>query len=145
MNNKTILLVEDDPNDIELTLMGLSEYCVSNSIVVNKDGSEALDYLFCRGDYAGRQSGHPDLILLDIKMPKVDGLEVLREIKNDSVLKSIPVVMMTSSEQERDIYQSYKNNANAYIVKPVAFEAFMQAVKSIGMFWINHNKTVAES
>lgn len=141
MNNKTILLVEDDPRDIELTQIGLSKHNLANNLSIAHDGAEALDYLYRRGEYAERQDNHPALILLDIKMPKVNGLEVLHEIKSDPDLKTIPVVMMTSSQEESDVYQSYQKGANAYVVKPVAFNEFMQTIKHLGLFWLLQNKT----
>jgi len=130
-----ILLAEDDPKDVELTLEALSEYNLSNQVLVVDDGEAALDYLFRRGKYKGLDKGNPVVILLDIKMPKVDGLEVLRQIKNDPDLKSIPVVMLTSSRMDNDMFESYNLNANAYVVKPVEFHKFVDAIKSLGVFW----------
>ncbi len=135
METKQILLAEDDANDIELTLLALSEYNLANKVVVVRDGAEALDYLYRRGNYADRSAGHPVVVLLDLKMPKVDGLEVLRQVKGDSQLKMIPIVMLTSSRQDKDIIQSYDLGVNAYVVKPVAFEGFIKAVKQLGLFW----------
>lgn len=135
LKRRTILLAEDSPKDAELTLAALSESQVPHEVVVSRDGAEALDYLYCRGQFSGRASGNPVLILLDLKMPKVDGLEVLNAVKSDDRLKLIPVVMLTSSREERDLLQSYGLGANAYVVKPVSFEVFVQAMKDTGNFW----------
>ncbi len=132
---KTILLVEDNPNDVELTLEALAEYRIANEIVVLHDGAEALDYLYRRGPFEGRAAGFPAVVLLDLKMPKVDGLTVLRTVKADPALKSIPVVMVTSSREERDLVESYALGVNAYVVKPVDFTQFVDAVKKLGYFW----------
>jgi CheY-like chemotaxis protein len=137
---KRILLVDDNENDIELTLSALSEHKVANEIVVLRDGAQALDYLFCRGAYADRPGGNPACMLLDLKMPKVDGLEVLRAIKEDEGLKTIPVVMLTSSREERDLIASYRLGVNAYVVKPVDFASFVEAVKQLGAFWAIFNE-----
>jgi CheY-like chemotaxis protein len=142
-NGRTILLVEDNPLDIELALAALREHGLTNEIVVARDGVEALDYLYRRNQYAGRPAGHPLLILLDLKMPRVDGLEVLRQIKHDPDLRVIPIVMLTSSREEQAIVESYNLGANAYVVKPVAFEAFVGVVKQIGLFWILINEPPA--
>lgn len=132
-----ILLVEDNPKDVKLTLHVLSEEKLGNSIQVARDGEEALDFLFCRGDFASRTFDHPPrLVLLDLKLPKVDGLEVLRAAKGDPRTRAIPVVVLTSSREESDLVESYKLGANAYIQKPVAFDAFRQAVKLLGLFWL---------
>lgn len=130
-----ILVVEDDPNDVELTLAALAENNLSNEISVVRDGAAALDYLYVEGKHAGRESGHPALILLDLKLPKVDGLEVLEKIKGDVDLKTIPVVMLTSSREESDLIKSYDLGVNAYVVKPVEFAKFIEAVREIGLFW----------
>jgi CheY-like chemotaxis protein len=130
-----ILLVEDDPQDMELTLTALGEYNLSNEVVVAKDGEEALDYLFCRGKYQSRTSENPAVLLLDLKLPKVDGLEVLQQIRLDEKLKMIPVVVLTSSREERDKVASYKLGVNAYVVKPVDFHEFVNAIKELGVFW----------
>ncbi len=130
-----ILLVEDNPNDAELTMEALHEYRIANSVVTAEDGEEALDYLYCRGKYADRPRGNPAVILLDLKLPKVDGHEVLRAIRADDTLKLIPVVVLTSSHEEKDLIQSYGNGANAYVVKPVDFHDFIDAVKELGAFW----------
>lgn len=132
---KRILLAEDDLNDAELTLMALSEYHLANEVLTVRDGAEALDFLMRRGEYAGRTGGNPGVILLDVKMPKVNGIEVLRQIKSDPQLKTIPVVMLTSSREETDLVESYHLGANAYVVKPVDFHAFAEAVKRLGVFW----------
>ena len=130
-----ILLVEDDPKDVELTMTALEEYNLSNEVVVAGDGEEALDYLFCRGKYQSRNCDNPAVLLLDLKLPKVDGLEVLRQIKSSNDLKMIPVVVLTSSREERDMVASYKLGVNAYVVKPVDFHEFVNAIKELGVFW----------
>jgi CheY-like chemotaxis protein len=132
---KSILLAEDNAEDVELTLTALSEHNLANGVVVTRDGAEALDYLYHRGKFVTRGSGNPAVILLDLKMPKVDGLEVLRTIKADEKLKLIPVVMLTSSREEPDLIESYKLGVNAYVVKPVNFQEFIAAVKQLGIFW----------
>ncbi|HYR89241.1 MAG TPA: response regulator [Terriglobia bacterium] len=132
---KGILLVEDSARDVELTLAALLEHNLANEVTVMPDGAEALDYLCCRGKFATRARVNPAVVLLDLKMPKVDGLEVLRTIKSDAQLKSIPVVMLTSSREEADLIKSYEFGANAYVVKPVDFRAFVEAVKHVGVFW----------
>ena len=134
-DGKRILLVEDNANDAELTLAALEQHDLATDTVVVRDGAEALDYLHARGAYTGRRSGNPALLLLDLKMPRVDGLEVLRCIKADSGFKSIPVVMLTSSREEQDLIASYDLGVNSYVVKPVDFGEFMQAVHHIGVFW----------
>lgn len=135
MINRYILLAEDNPNDAELTIAALRESKMVSPIVRVADGAEALDFLYRRGAYAGRTDGPPSLILLDLKMPKVDGLEVLAAVKQDPDLHVIPVVMLTSSREEADLTRSYKRGANAYVVKPVDFDDFMRAVRDIGLFW----------
>lgn len=132
---KRILLAEDSPNDVELTLGALAEHQLANEVVVVSDGAEALDYLLARGAFAGRESGNPAVVLLDLKMPRVDGLEVLRRMRAEETLKSIPVVMLTSSRLERDIVESYACGANAFVVKPVDFGDFVAAIKGLGLFW----------
>ena len=132
---KTILLVEDDANDVELTTMALTESNISNPIVVVRDGQEALDYLYCQNDYVDRVKGNPVAVLLDLKMPKVTGYEVLDKVKKDDNLKSIPIIIMTSSKEEKDLVQCYNDGANAYVVKPVDFEQFTESVKRLGLFW----------
>jgi CheY-like chemotaxis protein len=130
-----ILIVEDDPKDVELTLTALEEYNLANEVVVTRDGEEALDYLYCRGTFAARTNDNPAVLLLDLKLPKVDGLEVLQQIKSDEKLKMIPVVVLTSSREERDMVASYKLGVNAYVVKPVDFHEFVNAIKELGIFW----------
>ena len=132
---RSILLAEDNPKDVELTLTALGEHNLANEVVVARDGEEALDYLLRRGRFAMRAEGNPAVVLLDLKMPRVDGLEVLRRIKSDEVLRNIPVVMLTSSREERDLIESYRLGVNAYVVKPVAFDQFVEAVREIGVFW----------
>ena len=132
---KRIVLAEDNANDVELTLAALAEINLANEVVVVRDGAEALDYLMRRNDFADRSPGNPAVLLLDLKMPKVDGLDVLRAIKADEALRTIPVVMLTSSREEQDLVRSYKLGANAYVVKPVDFAQFVEAVKVVGKFW----------
>ena len=142
---RRILLAEDSANDIELTLAALADYHVANHVDVVRDGAEALDYLYRRGAYAGRENAPPALVLLDLKMPKLNGLEVLKEIKTDPALKTIPVVMLTSSREEGDLITSYQLGVNAYVVKPVDFSEFMSAVRHIGGFWAVINETPPSS
>lgn len=130
-----ILLVEDDPKDVELTLTALEEYNLANEVVVARDGAEALDYLYCRGQFSSRSSENPAVLLLDLKLPKVDGLEVLQQLKSDEKLRLIPVVVLTSSNQEKDMIASYRLGVNAYVVKPVDFHEFVNAIKELGVFW----------
>jgi CheY-like chemotaxis protein len=130
-----ILLVEDDPKDVELTLTALEDYKLANEVVVTRDGEEALDYLYRRGHFATRSTDNPAVLLLDLKLPKIDGLEVLKQIKADAKLKLIPVVVLTSSHEEKDMIASYKLGVNAYVVKPVDFHEFVNAVKELGIFW----------
>ena len=132
---KCILLVEDSPRDTELTLDALAQHNLANEVVAVRDGAEALDYLHRRGPFATRPAGNPAVVLLDLKMPKVDGIEVLRQIKSDAQLKTIPVVVLTSSREEQDLVTSYQLGVNAYIVKPVQFQEFVEAVKLVGAFW----------
>lgn len=132
---QNILLVEDNAHDVELTLAAFAEHKLANHVDVVRDGAEALDYLYRRGAYAGRDARHPAFVLLDLKMPKVDGLEVLRVVKQDEALKTVPIIMLTSSREERDLVESYRLGVNAYVVKPVDFQAFMNAVRQIGHFW----------
>ena len=132
---RRILLVEDDPRDVELTLTALDDYKLANEVVVCRDGQEALDYLFGRGKFSDRANENPAVILLDLKLPKVDGLEVLEQIKSDERLRLIPVVMLTSSHEEKDMMRSYRLGVNAYVVKPVDFHEFINAVKELGVFW----------
>lgn len=142
---KRILLVDDSPRDTEMVLDALALYHLANEVVTLRDGAEALDYLYRRGEFAGRANGQPVVILLDLKMPKVDGLEVLRQIKSDSKLKVIPVVVMTSSCEEQDLVNSYQLGVNAYVVKPVKFQAFVEAVKQVGGFWAVLNEPPPEN
>jgi DNA-binding response OmpR family regulator len=136
-----ILIVEDDPNDVELTLTALEEYNLANEVVVTRDGEEALDYLYCRGNFKTRSNDSPAVLLLDLKLPKRDGLEVLQQIKSDEKLKMIPVVVLTSSHEEKDVVASYKLGVNAYVVKPVDFHEFVNAVKELGVFWALINES----
>src|SRR5262245_21463292 len=129
-----ILMVEDDPKDVELTLTALEDYKLANEVVVIRDGEEVLDYLYCRGNFTTRPSGNPVVLLLDLKLPKVDGLEVLQQIRSDEKLRMIPVVVLTSSHEERDMVASYILGVNAYVVKPVDFHEFINAVKELGIF-----------
>ena len=130
-----ILMVEDDAKDVELTLTALEEYNLANEVVVVRDGEEALDYLYCRNGFKTRAEGNPAVMLLDLKLPKVNGLEVLKQIKSDEKLKLIPVVVLTSSKEEKDMVTSYKLGVNAYVVKPVDFHEFVNAIKELGVFW----------
>jgi DNA-binding response OmpR family regulator len=130
-----ILLIEDDPKDVELTLTALDEYNLANEVVVAVDGEQALDYLFYRGNFMQRARENPAVLLLDLKLPKVDGLEVLQQVKSDEKLKMIPVVVLTSSHEEKDMVASYKLGVNAYVVKPVDFHEFVNAIKELGAFW----------
>jgi len=130
-----ILMVEDDPSDVELTLTALGEYNLANEVVVARDGEEALDYLYRRGSFKERANESPAVLLLDLKLPKIDGLEVLQQIKSDENLKMIPVVVLTSSREEKDMVASYKYGVNAYVVKPVDFHEFVNAIKELGVFW----------
>jgi CheY-like chemotaxis protein len=130
-----ILMVEDDPRDVELALTALEDYKLANEVVVARDGQEALDYLYCRGKFSARAGENPAVMLLDLKLPKVDGLEVLQQIKSDERLRMIPVVVLTSSNEEKDMMRSYKLGVNAYVVKPVDFHEFVNAVKELGVFW----------
>jgi CheY-like chemotaxis protein len=141
---RTILLAEDNPKDIELTLEAMAENNLANHIVVVKDGVEALEYLRCQGKYKLRQAGNPALVLLDIKMPRMDGIEVLRNIRGDAALKKIPVVVLTSSREENDLINTYELGVNAYVIKPVDFKQFIEAVKQIGSFWAVLNELPPE-
>lgn len=136
-----ILLVEDDPADAEMTLRALRRSHLANRVHWVKDGAEALEYMFCSGGYAGRDPDHaPKLVLLDIKMPKVDGIEVLRRLKADPATREVPVVVMTSSNEEQDVIDSYRLGVNSYIVKPVQFDAFLETVAGIGLYWVITNR-----
>ena len=139
-----LLLVEDNPEDLELALLALSEARLSNHVHVARDGPEALDFLFCEGGFATRQiSDAPKVIFLDLKLPKISGLEVLRRIKDDPRTKTTPVVVLTSSKEPRDVTESYQLGVNSYIVKPVHFEAFMEAVRELGTYWLLRNERPA--
>lgn len=136
-----ILLVEDNPQHVELTLRALNKYNLANKVLVAKDGAEALEFIFAEGAYSQRRiENGPKVILLDLKLPKVDGLEVLRRIKSDDRTKAIPVVVVTTSEQEQDVVETYKLGVNSYIVKPVSFDKFIQAVSELGFYWMLLNK-----
>jgi CheY-like chemotaxis protein len=130
-----ILIVEDDPNDVELTLTALTDYKLANEVVIARDGQQALDYLYCQGEFSTRSTDNPAVMLLDLKLPKIDGLEVLQQIKSDERLKMMPVVVLTSSNEEKDIVRGYSLGVNAYVVKPVDFHEFVNAVKELGVFW----------
>jgi two-component system, response regulator len=132
---KRILLAEDSPQDVEMTLAAMEEYHLVNEVIVVSNGAEALDYLYGRGKYANHANGTPVVVLLDLKMPKVDGLEVLRQMKSDPELRRIPVVMMTSSREEQDLVSSYDLGVNAYVVKPVDFQQFTDSVRKLSCFW----------
>jgi CheY-like chemotaxis protein len=132
---RPILLVEDDANDVELTLTALAEHNLANPVVVLRDGAEALDYLYHRGAHAAGNGRVPIVVLLDLKMPKLNGLEVLRQMKTDERLRTVPVVMLTSSREERDLVASYQLGVNAYVVKPVSFQEFVRAIRGLGVFW----------
>ena len=141
MNNKIILLVEDNPDDEVLTLRALEKNNIMNKVVVAHDGVEALDFLFGEGGYAGRDTGvMPEVILLDLKLPKIDGLEVLKRIRADRRTKLLPVVILTSSKEENDLVNSYKSGANSYVRKPVDFNEFLEAVRQIGLYWLLINE-----
>ena len=143
MNNKVILLVEDNPDDEALTIRALKKNKIANKVVVTHDGVEALDYIFAQGEYAGRDiSEHPQVILLDLKLPRIDGHEVLKRIRADKRTSRIPVVILTTSDEDQDIIQSYDNGANSYIRKPVDFDQFMEAIRKLGMYWLVLNTTV---
>jgi CheY-like chemotaxis protein len=141
---RTILLAEDNQKDVELTLEAMAENNLANQVVVVKDGVEVLEYLRYEGKYKLRKAGNPAVILLDIKMPRMDGIEVLRNIRSDVALKRIPVVMLTSSCEEKDLINTYDLGVNAYVVKPVSFQQFIEAVKQIGSFWAVINELPPE-
>ena len=137
MTNTVILLAEDNPNDEELTLRALRKYNVSNEVVVVRDGQEALNYLFCAGEHASRNTNQqPQVVLLDINLPKVNGLEVLKRIRADKRTRTLPVVMLTSSAEERDRFAAYENHANSYIQKPVDFTQFRETIAQLGLYWL---------
>jgi CheY-like chemotaxis protein len=132
---KPILLIEDNPKDLELTLIALEKSQLANEVIIARDGEEALDFLFFRGSHANRSRGNPAVVLLDLKLPKVDGLQVLEKIKTNPDLQHVPVVMLTSSREERDLIKSYQLGVNAYVVKPVDFKEFVAAIADLGVFW----------
>jgi CheY-like chemotaxis protein len=142
MNEKMILLVEDNPDDVELTLRAFKKNNISNEVVVARDGQEAIDYLFCQGKYTKRDANiSPTLILLDIKLPKMDGHQVLKKIREDKRTKLIPVVIMTSSKEESDLLNGYKNGCNSYVQKPVDFAEFNVAIQKLGLYWLLLNES----
>jgi CheY-like chemotaxis protein len=132
---KPILLVEDNPKDLELTLLALEKSNLANDVVTVRDGAEAIEYLFRRGQYHDRPMGSPAVVLLDLQLPKVNGIEVLEKLKTNETLRSIPVVMLTTSREEKDLVRSYELGVNAYVVKPVAFKEFIEAIQELGVFW----------
>ncbi|MBI5270173.1 MAG: response regulator [Burkholderiales bacterium] len=132
---KPILLVEDDKRDLELTLVALERSQLANDVVITRDGAQALDYLLRQGEYAGRAEGNPAVVLLDLKLPKVNGLEVLTTVRASETLRAVPVVMLTSSQEESDVLRSYELGVNAYVVKPVEFKQFVAAIAELGIFW----------
>lgn len=142
---KSILLAEDSQKDVELTMEALSKHNLANDVIVVNDGAEALDYLHRKGKYADRRSGNPVVVLLDLKMPKVDGLQVLKTVKGDEKLRSIPIVVLTSSREETDLVRSYQLGVNAYVVKPVDFHEFVEAVSKLGVFWALINEPPPDS
>jgi two-component system response regulator len=139
-----ILVVEDNATDLEMTLRALKKHHLANRVLAVRDGEEALDYIFARGKFEGRANRHPRVILLDLKLPKVDGIEVLRIIKSDERTKTIPVVVLTSSAEERDRIESYRLGVNSYIVKPVEFDGFIRAISEVGFYWLLLNKPPTE-
>jgi CheY-like chemotaxis protein len=141
---RTILFAEDNPKDVELTLEALTEHNLSNNVVVVRDGVEAMEYLRLEGKYKLRKPGMPAVLLLDIKMPRMDGIEVLKAVRGDAALKLLPVVILTSSREEQDLIKSYKLGVNAYVVKPVDFKDFIEAVKQLGIFWAVINEVPPE-
>jgi CheY-like chemotaxis protein len=140
MNDKRILLAEDNLQDVQLTLSALDEYHLASEVMVVRDGAEALDYLHRRGSFTGRTDSQPVVVFLDLKMPKVDGIEVLRQIKADPELRLIPVVMVTSSREQQDLLETYKLGVNAYVVKPIDYEQFVTTIKELGLFWVVLNE-----
>jgi CheY-like chemotaxis protein len=132
---KPILLVEDNPKDLELTLVALERSNLANEVIALRDGAEALDYLMCRGSFRDRTKGNPAVVLLDLKLPKVDGLQVLEQIRSQESLQHLPVVVLTSSREEQDLLLSYRLGVNAYVVKPVGFQDFIAAIQDLGVFW----------
>lgn len=144
MNSKTILLVEDNPDDEALTLRALQKNNILNDVAIVRDGAEALDYLFCQGSYATREPSSPAVILLDLKLPKIDGLEVLNRIRNDVRTRLLPVVILTSSKEDQDVIKGYSFGANSYIRKPVDFAQFIEAIRQVGMYWLMMNEPPPE-
>jgi CheY-like chemotaxis protein len=142
---RTILFAEDNPKDVELTLEALGDHNLANNVIVVRDGVETMDYLRCEGKYKQRKLGNPAVLLLDIKMPRMDGIEVLRAIRKDKTLNLIPVVMLTSSREQQDLIKSYELGVNAYVVKPVDFKEFIEAVKQLGVFWAVINEVPPSS
>jgi len=140
MNDKAVLLVEDNSDDVDLTLRSFKKHHIANQVVVVKNGAEALDYLFYKGQHAGREPGNPVVVLLDLKLPKVDGIEVLRQIRSDEKTKTIPVVILTTSNEEKDKAMSYELYANSYVRKPVDFDQFMEATRQLGLYWLVLNE-----
>ena len=140
MELSRVLFAEDNDNDAELTIAALEEHNLANEVVRVRDGAEALDYLYLRNKYKDRPPGNPALLLLDLKMPKIDGVEVLKQVRSDENLKMVPVVILTSSREEKDLIESYKLSVNAYVVKPVEFGEFVEAVKQLGSFWALFNE-----
>ncbi|MCI0550122.1 MAG: response regulator [Anaerolineae bacterium] len=141
MDEKMILLVEDNPDDEALTLRALKKHNIGNKVLVVRDGAEALDFLFCTGAYADRDPNDmPQVTLLDLKLPKVDGLEVLRRLRADKRTRLLPIVILTSSNEERDLFESYRNGANSYVRKPVDFNQFLEAVRELGLYWLVLNQ-----
>jgi len=145
MNDKRILLAEDNLQDVQLTLSALDEYHLASEVMVVRDGAEALDYLYRRGSFSDRADSQPVVVFLDLKMPKVDGIEVLRQIKADPELKLIPVVMVTSSREQQDLLETYKMGVNAYVVKPIDYEQFVTTIKELGLFWVVLNEPPPEN
>ena len=141
MKPRRILLVDDSPRDTEMALDALQQYHLANEVKALRDGAEALDYMYRRGEFADRRDGDPAVILLDLKMPRVDGLQVLRQLKSDPKFKMIPVVIMTSSREDQDVVRSYQLGVNAYVVKPLTFHEFIEAIKTLGAFWAILNET----
>lgn len=144
MPERTILLVEDNPDDVVLTMNALQENNILNKVIVAKDGVEALDYMFCEGSYADRTPGNPQLILLDLKLPKVDGLEVLSRVRENEKTRRVPVVILTTSSEQQDMVRGYDLGANSFVRKPVDFADFLAAVRQLGLYWLVLNETVDE-
>jgi two-component system, response regulator len=145
METGKILLVEDDSRDVELTIAALEQHHLANEVVVARDGVEAVDYFYARGKFAGRTGPLPVVVLLDLKMPRMDGMEVLRILKRDPEVRSVPIVVLTSSREEQDIIKSYDLGVNAYVVKPVDFDGFMKVVEDLGLFWVLINQPPPKS